>query len=139
MALLALNWNPDRSQLTILGWLWLPLLLVTMGVVALVRLDTLAALYVTCPLAVLSMLVGRLAPRCLRPVFVGLLLVTFPIGFVVSHLVMLVVFFLVLTPMALVMRLAGRDALGLRFDRQARSYWIPHPAPHPVSRYFRQS
>ena len=33
-------------------------------------------------------------------------------------------FFCVLTPLGLVLRLAGRDLLRLRFDRRAPSYWI---------------
>jgi hypothetical protein len=33
-------------------------------------------------------------------------------------------FFCVLTPLGLVLRLAGRHPLRLRFDRRAPSYWI---------------
>jgi hypothetical protein len=35
-----------------------------------------------------------------------------------------VLFFCVVTPLGLVMRLAGRDRLRLRFDRAVPSYWI---------------
>jgi hypothetical protein len=35
-----------------------------------------------------------------------------------------VLFFCVLTPLGLVLRLAGRDPLRLRFDRRAPSHWI---------------
>jgi hypothetical protein len=39
-------------------------------------------------------------------------------------LAMGVLFFAVLTPLGLLLRLAGRDLLRLRFDRRAPSYWI---------------
>ena len=50
---------------------------------------------------------------------------------IVSPLVMGVLFFLTVTPMALIMRIAGKDPLRLRFDRQAKSYWIERHPPGP--------
>jgi hypothetical protein len=41
-------------------------------------------------------------------------------------------FFVVITPMGLVMRALGKDPLRLRFDRDARSYWIDRQPPGPV-------
>jgi hypothetical protein len=42
----------------------------------------------------------------------------------VGPLVAGVLFFCVLTPLGLVVRLAGRDPLRLCFDRRAPSYWL---------------
>ncbi len=59
---------------------------------------------------------------------------------VTNPLVMGLVFFLVITPMAVVMRLRGKDLLRLRLDRDARSYWIervpPGPAPASMTHQF---
>jgi len=44
---------------------------------------------------------------------------------VVQPVIMALLFYGVITPFAVVMRWTGRDALGLRIDRQARSYWTP--------------
>ena len=43
---------------------------------------------------------------------------------VVNPIVLMVLFFLAVTPMALVMRLAGKRPLQLAFDPNADSYWI---------------
>lgn len=51
---------------------------------------------------------------------------------VVSPLVMGALFFLVLTPMALVQRARGRDPLRLARDPAAPSYWIPRDPPGPA-------
>jgi len=51
-----------------------------------------------------------------------------PIASLVGPLLIGVVFFCVLTPLAIVMRLAGGDPLRLRRDRAAPSYWIARPA-----------
>jgi hypothetical protein len=42
-----------------------------------------------------------------------------------TSVAMATLFFAVLTPVGLVMRLAGRDPLCLRFQSQQPSYWVP--------------
>jgi hypothetical protein len=44
---------------------------------------------------------------------------------IVNPIIMCVMFFVVLTPIGIVMRLAGNDPLRLRLDPQAPSYWLP--------------
>jgi Saxitoxin biosynthesis operon protein SxtJ len=50
---------------------------------------------------------------------------------VVNPIVLGGIYFLVFTPFALVMRLAGRDALRRKLDAQAKSYWIDRTPPGP--------
>jgi len=50
---------------------------------------------------------------------------------IVSPLVMGLIFFVVVTPAALAMRMRGRDPLRLKFDRGAGSYWIKREPPGP--------
>jgi hypothetical protein len=50
---------------------------------------------------------------------------------IVNPLVMGLVFFLVVTPIGMIMRLAGKDFLRLRFDGAAASYWIDRDPPGP--------
>ena len=134
MALLAFTWNPARSQLRWFGCLWLPLAL---GVAAW-NVRSRPAAVTLAVIGLSSLLAGLLSPRLLRPVFVGLLVITYPIGFVVSHLILAALFFLVLTPIAWVMRALGRDALRLGFARDQASYWLPRQGPPPPSRYLSQ-
>ena len=89
-------------------------------------------------LAVLAALASWLAPRAHRPLYVGLSLLTFPIGVAVSYLLLAGLYFGLFTPLALVFRLIGRDALRRKLDRNATSYWTKAPAPRPRSSYFRQ-
>ena len=78
-------------------------------------------------------------PRAMRFVYLGITFAMFPIGLVVSELILLSVFVLVFTPMALVFRLIGRDALDRRIQRDADSYWRPKQSPSDPRGYFRQS
>lgn len=53
------------------------------------------------------------------------------LGKVVSPIALGILFYGVLTPIGIVMRLAGKDPLRLKFDPGANSYWIPRDPPGP--------
>ena len=55
---------------------------------------------------------------------------------IVSPIVLGIMFFLVITPMGLVMRLFGKDPLRLRIDRGASTYWIGRTPPGPPADSF---
>jgi hypothetical protein len=48
---------------------------------------------------------------------------------------MAVIFFAVITPIGLIMRLVGKDILSLKIDKAAKSYWVLRspPGPEPKS------
>jgi predicted membrane metal-binding protein len=56
---------------------------------------------------------------------------------VVSPVVLSVIFYGVVWPTALVMRLRGRDPLRLKFDRAAPTYWVDRVPPGPPPASFR--
>ena len=97
------------------------------------------------PLAYLLWGVGVLAAFCSlvwpaanRPLYVGMSLITFPVGYAVSMLVLFIFFYGLLTPFGLVFRLIGYDPLRRKFRPQATTYWERRNAPDSVERYFRQ-
>jgi large-conductance mechanosensitive channel len=73
------------------------------------------------------------APKLLRPMN----RVWFKFGLLLHHiinpLVMGLLFFLTVTPVAILMRLSGKDPLRLKSAPAARSYWIPRPPSGPAS------
>jgi hypothetical protein len=50
---------------------------------------------------------------------------------IVNPVVMGLIFFLMITPMAVIMRLLGRDHLRLKWEPEAQSYWIERDPPGP--------
>jgi hypothetical protein len=69
-----------------------------------------------------------LVPAVLAPVNRAWLRLGLLLHAVVSPIVLGIVFFLVLTPTAWLVRVFGKDLLHLTFDRDAPSYWIErHP------------
>lgn len=59
-------------------------------------------------------------------------------GRVVNPLVFGLMFFALITPVGWLMRLRGRDALKLRLDASARSYWVDRQPPGPRPESFKQ-
>jgi hypothetical protein len=82
---------------------------------------------------------GLINPSWVKPVFLLWMGLAYPIGWTVSHLMLAVILYLVITPVGLVMRLCGYDPMERRFDRSATSYWVAHNPGGDTRRYFRQS
>lgn len=78
-------------------------------------------------------------PPLRRPIFLGWSYATLPIGFVLSHVILGIVFYVFFTGIGLVMRLVGYDPMQRKPDPAAKSYWSPHDPHTSVERYFRQS
>lgn len=81
---------------------------------------------------------GLARPSALRPIFVGWMVVAFPIGWAVSIVLLGLVYFGLFLPIGLVFRLVGRDALLLRPRRGLETYWVAKSSPTDVRRYFQQ-
>jgi hypothetical protein len=50
---------------------------------------------------------------------------------VISPVVLALIFFLCITPIGWIMRVAGKDTLRLRFEPDADTYWIARQPPGP--------
>lgn len=66
------------------------------------------------------------------------LLAAMPIGWSFAALIMTILFYLILTPVGLAMRLTGRDTMCRRFDPSSATYWLRHRPVEDRVRYFRQ-
>jgi len=87
---------------------------------------------------VVALLLALLRPRMLRWLYVPLMVAAFPVGFVVSNMILFILYFGLFTPIALVFRVAGRDALRRKLQPDCDSYWIEKKDPRPVSQRFKQ-
>ena len=143
MGVIEINWRPDRRQLRQFG----VIAVFGFGLIGLVtawRLDVFAGSgRWTAPVVLWAIgaalgLLGAVAPKAVRPAYVVLMAITSPIGWVVAHGALAVVYFGLFAPIGLVFRLIGRDPLCRQFDPEAETYWTKRPASPPGARYFRQ-
>jgi len=82
---------------------------------------------------------GLIWPRAVKPIFVGWMALAYPIGWLVSRIVLGIIYYGLFTPVAVFFRMSGRDALRLKRAPQAASYWQPKPRALDKAHYFRQS
>ena len=95
------------------------------------------------PIAVgaMAVTVGGLAWLSLafaRRLWIGAMYATFPIGWVVSHVVLVATFALVFLPIGLILRAVGYDPLTRRFAPERSTYWVRRERRARPEDYFRQ-
>ena len=83
-------------------------------------------------------LLSWLRPQTLAPVICYAGRGDGALGMLVSEIAMLIIYFGIFLPIGLVFRLLKRDALQLKIDRSAASYWQEKSEPESVSRHYRQ-
>jgi len=86
----------------------------------------------------IALLFSLVAPRANRILYVGLSLLAFPIGFVLSYVIMGTLFFLIIGPIAVVMRAFGKDPMHRAYDPNAPTYWSAARPPRDKESYFHQ-
>lgn len=70
-----------------------------------------------------------LLPALVRPIHRLWMAFALALGFVMTRVILFLVFFGLVTPIGLVMRLLGRDPLDRGTDRESDSWWIRRSAP----------
>jgi len=130
--------EPSQRELRWFGLLVLAVFAVIGGVV-LWRLASLRAAQVLWGIGGALALFYYGVPPLRRLLHTSWMRLTSPLAWAVSHLVMAVIYYAVITPTAVVMRLFGRDKLERRFGPGASSYWVARRSGDSIARYFRQS
>jgi hypothetical protein len=131
---LEINCNPSKRQLRqfglacaaalpLMGWLW--------GFSG----PSIAGLAVAGGAAASA---AWLAPRLIRPAFLGLSVVTAPVGIVIGEATLLILYFGVFLPVGLLLRRVRGDPLERDFDPESPTYWRS-VTPRETASYFRQS
>ena len=137
MAVIEINTNPSRRDLLWFGLL-LPVFLAIVGTLIWRRTGSLAAGTAVWTLGGIASALYALWPAGRRRIYVGWMYAVYPIGWAVSHVLLGVVYFVVITPIGLALRLLRHDPLKRAFDRTATSYWVRHNPADRVERYLRQ-
>ncbi len=77
-----------------------------------------------CFISSLFILIALAAPKALKFIYIGWMKVGFVLGWINSRIILAVIFYLICTPIGLVMRLFGADLLDLKIDKNKKTYWL---------------
>lgn len=80
-------------------------------------------------LAAAFLLLGLTAPTVLRPIQRAWMAFAIVLGWVMTRVILVVLFFVGVTPVALIARIFGKRFLSLKFEPERASYWEPRQKP----------
>lgn len=136
------DWNPDlaaRRSFAVSLVIGFPAIAIVFGVIGRLRTGAWSPFFLWLGLIGLAVgVVFWLVPQVAKPFYLVWYFVACCIGVVVSNLMFGLFFYLVLTPIGLVMRAFGRQTLRKGFDRAKPTYWADAEKGVEASRYYRQ-
>ncbi|MGA3086744.1 MAG: SxtJ family membrane protein [Thermodesulfobacteriota bacterium] len=75
-------------------------------------------------IGIAALLMAWVQPTALKPVYKYWMKLALVLGSISSHVILAFLYYLVLTPIGLVMRVLGKNPLALRLEKKTGSYWI---------------
>lgn len=139
MSLIEINWHPNHKELRTFGITALiASVLISLLLYLLKGIGAKWILILVC-IGAAIFLSSIISTKLTRIIYIGLISVTFPIGWVLSFLLLATFYFLILTPLGIVFRMIGRDPLCRKFDPNADSYWVSHRQADSLDSYFHQT
>src|SRR5262245_30505820 len=119
-----ISFNPPRRTLRQFAGLWLAFF-TALAAWQWLRADNPTAAALLAAIGVTAGVAGLVFPPAARPVFIAAMVLAFPIGWVVSRVLLALAYYVLFTPIALIFKLVGRDALALRARPRVATYWTP--------------
>ena len=74
--------------------------------------------------SLIFLILGLINSKILSPLNMGWIKLGEILGKIIAPIVMAFVYFLILTPISLLVRLFGKDLIGMKFSNNIKSYWI---------------
>lgn len=129
--------NPSGRQLAVFGACWF-LCFGFWGARAAIVEGVSVPAVLLLAVAVLVPAAGCLWRKVLLKAYILASAVTRPVGAAVSFLILAAAYYGVVTPVGLILRLAGHDPMKRRFESSVTSYWEPREPERDPARYFHQ-
>jgi len=108
------------------------------GAIAIRRYDTPSFAYGLWVLTALLIMLYYLIPSMRKPTYMAWIYAVMPIGWLVSHVLLTAIYYLLLTPVGLLMKLCQYDPMNREFNRDSQTYWIRRNTQRPKVNYFKQ-
>jgi hypothetical protein len=75
-------------------------------------------------LAAAFFILGLLLPAALKYVYKAWMSLAVVMGFIMTRVIMVIIFYLLVTPIGLIASITGKKFLDMKIDRHAKSYWL---------------
>ena len=138
MSLIEIDWNPKSKQLQNFGKIALAMSVIISLLLYLLKGVAIQWVLIIFAFGFIVFIISMISLKLTKMIYLGMILLTMPIGWVVSFILMAAFYFLLLAPLGLIFRLIGRDPLCRKFDPTAKSYWLSRQPPRGLEQYFHQ-
>ena len=138
MSLIEIDWNPKSKQLQNFGKIALAATFIISFLLYLLKGVAIQWVLIICAFGFITFIISKISLKLTKMIYLGMILLTMPIGWVVSFILMAAFYFLLLAPLGLFFRLIGRDPLNRKFEPTAKSYWMTRRPPKGLEQYFHQ-
>lgn len=81
---------------------------------------------------------GMVKPLLVKHLFLGATIAAYPLGWIVTQIILAIMFYAVLTPIALIARWRGHDSLQLRRPTAKSTFWTPRAEQPKAENYLKQ-
>lgn len=141
--MIALDWKPNTRKLKQFG----VFSLFGFGVIGLLVADQLGCFdgsgtwlpsQIIWIVGAVSFVLAFVRPTLLKPLFLLLSIIAFPIGLVMGNVLLVGIYLGLFLPIGLIMKLVRKDPLHRKWDRSAASYWSNRSAVTSQERYYHQ-
>ena len=75
-------------------------------------------------LAAAFFILGLVIPSALKSVYKAWIVMSVIMGFIMTRVIMVIIFYMIVTPVGFVASIIGKNFLDMKIDKTAKSYWI---------------
>ena len=83
-------------------------------------------------LAAAFFILGLVLPSVLKYVYKAWMSLAVVMGFIMTRVIMVIIFYLIVTPIGLIASITGKKFLDMKIDKSAKSYWIVRDSAQKV-------
>jgi hypothetical protein len=81
-------------------------------------------------LAAIFFVLGFTLPFALKPVYKAWMALSVVMGHIMTLVIMVIIFYLIVTPIGFIASLTGKEFLNMKIDKSAKSYWVVREQTH---------
>ena len=85
-----------------------------------------------CSVGLIALCLGLAAPRMLKNVYAIFLKVAHAIGWFNTRVILILIYYAILTPIAIIVRICGKDLLDRKIEKSVSSYWAIRQSAKPT-------
>ena len=74
--------------------------------------------------AAVFFILGLILPAALKYVYKAWMSLAVVMGFIMTRVIMVIIFYLIVTPIGLIASITGKEFLDMKIDQNAKSYWL---------------